>query len=336
MNTQKIAVVAGGTAGVGRATVDALIEDGYRVGVIARGRARLDEVAETHGDRVMTLSIDVGDAREMTRAASAFEEVLGPIDVWINCAMLTSFSPFEKMAPDEFEKIVQTTFIGVVNGTRAALSLMKSRGRGTIVTVGSGLAYRSVPWQSAYCASKHAINGFLSSIRSELIHQGSDITVGVVQLPAINTPQFDWAKNRLENKPQPAPPIYEPEVAARAVMQAVRDGNRELLVGQSVLQLVFGNMVLPEAMDRILARAGTEQQQSERIEPGNRPDNIHDPVTHIGATARGSHGDRAQDTGVIVDGDQARMGVLFSLPLVALGLGLAVGSAIARNRTNRW
>lgn len=336
MSTEKIAVVAGGTAGVGRATVDALVAEGYRVGVIARGKERLDELAETHGDRVMTLSVDVGDAREVTRAASAFEEVLGPVEVWINCAMLTSFSPFEKMAPDEFERIVQTTFIGVVNGTRAALSLMQKRGRGKIVTAGSGLAYRSVPWQSAYCASKHAINGFLSSIRSELIHEGSDITVGVVQLPAINTPQFDWAKNRMENKPQPAPPIYRPEVAARAIMQAVKEGNRELLVGQSVLQLVFGNMVLPEAMDRILASAGTEQQQSERIEPGNRPDNIRTPVDHIGADAHGSHGDGAKDSGLVVDGDQARMGVFFGLPLVALGLGLAVGSAIAKTRAERW
>ena len=336
MSTEKIAVVAGGTAGVGRATVDALIAEGYRVGVIARGKERLDEVAQTHGDRVMTLSVDVGDAREMTRAASAFEEVLGPIGVWINCAMLTSFSPFDKMAPDEFERIVRTTFIGVVNGTRAALSLMQKRSKGKIVTAGSGLGYRSVPLQSAYCASKHAINGFLSSVRSELMHEGSDITIGVVQLPAINTPQFDWAKNRLENKPQPAPPIYQPELAAQAVMQAVEDGNRELLVGQSVLQLVFGNMVLPEAMDRILAKAGVEQQHSDRIEPGNRPDNVRGPVDTISSDARGSHGDKAKDSGLVVDGDQARMGVFLGLPLVALGLGLAVGSAIAKNRAGRW
>jgi short-subunit dehydrogenase len=335
MSTEKIAVVAGGTAGVGRATVDALVAEGYRVGVIARGRERLDEVAETHGDRVMTLSVDVSDAREVSRAASAFEEVLGPISVWINCAMLTSFSPFEKMAPEEFERIVHTTFLGVVNGTRAALSLMKRRGKGRIVTAGSGLAYRSVPYQSAYCASKHAINGFLSSVRSELIHEGSDITIGVVQLPAVNTPQFDWAKNRLEHKPQPAPPIYQPEVAARAMMQAVRDGNRELLVGKSAMQLVFGNMILPDALDHILASAGAEQQQSERIEPGNRPDNLRGPMERIGADAHGSYDDRAQDSALVVDGDQARIGVFFGLPLVALGLGLAFGSAVARARAER-
>ncbi|MFW5641795.1 MAG: SDR family oxidoreductase [Roseicyclus sp.] len=340
MSTEKIAVVAGGTAGVGRATVDALIAEGYRVGVLARGRERLDELAETHGDRVMTLPVDVGDARETTRAASAIEEALGPIGVWINCAMLTSFSPFEKMAPEEFDRIVRTTFLGVVNGTRAAMSLMQRRGRGRIVTAGSGLAYRAVPLQSAYCASKHAINGFLASVRSELIHQGSDISISVVQLPALDTPQFDWAKNRLDMKPQPAPPVYRPEVAARALMQAVRDGNRELFVGPSVLQLVFGDMVLPDLMDRIIARAGTEQQHSDRIEPGNRPDNLHGPVDHVGASASGSFGELAEDRAIVVDGDQARIGVFFGLPLVALGLGLAVGSALAqsrsRSRSRHW
>lgn len=336
MSTERIAVVAGGTAGVGRATVDALIADGYRVGVLARGRERLDELAGIHGDRVMTLPCDVGDARAVTRAGSAIEEVLGPVSVWINCAMLTSFSPFERMAPQEFESIVQTTFLGVVNGTRAALSLMKKRGRGTIVTAGSGLAYRSVPYQSAYCASKHAINGFLSSVRTELIHQGSDIRIGVVQLPAMNTPQFDWAKNRLETRPQPAPPVYRPELGARAILQAVRDGNRELLVGKSVLQLVFGELVLPDQMDRILSEAGTEQQHSRRIEPGNRPDNIRGPVEEIPAEAHGSYSDREREDGLIVDGDTARMGVFFGLPLIALGVGLAVGSAIARNRARHW
>lgn len=335
MDTPKIAVVTGGTAGVGRATVTALVEDGYKVGVLARGKERLDEMARTYGDQVMTLSCDVGDAREVSRAASAFEETLGPIDVWINCAMLTSFSPFQKMAPQEFDKIVETTFIGTVNGTRAALSLMRHRGRGRIVTVGSGLGYRSVPFQSAYCASKHAINGFLSSVRSELIHEGSEIDICVVQLPAINTPQFDWARNRLEHKPQPAPPVYAPEVAARAVMKAVREGPRELLVGKSVIQLVLGNLVLPAVMDNILASAGAEQQQSGRIEPGGRPDNIREPVETIAARADGSYGDRAKDSALIVDGDQARMGLFFGLPLIALGLGIALGSAIAESRARR-
>lgn len=333
MTPEKIAVIAGGTAGVGRATVDALVADGYRVGVIARGKDRLDDLAQAHGDRVMTLSVDVGDAREMTRAASAFEEALGPIGVWINCAMLTSFSPFEKMAPQEFDAIVQTTFLGVANGTRAALAVMRKRDRGRIVAVGSGLGYRSVPFQSAYCASKHAINGFISSVRSELIHEGSGITMGLVQLPAINTPQFDWAKNRLDMKPQPAPPIYQPEAAARAVLQAVRDDSRELLVGKSVLQLVFGDMVLPDMMDRILADAGAEQQQSDQIEPGGRPDNIRDPVGDIDSTAHGRFGADATDSALVVDGDQARMAVFFGLPLAALGLGIAVGAALARART---
>lgn len=332
MTMPKIAVVAGGTAGVGRAVVADLIDEGYKVGVLARGKDRLDEVSAKYGDDVMTLRCDVSDARETMRAASAIEEGLGPITTWVNCAMLTSFSPFLDMAPDEFDAVVDTTFIGTVNGTRAALSLMRHRGYGGIVTVGSGLSYRSVPYQSAYCASKHAINGFLSSVRSELIRDNSNITLSVVQLPAINTPQFDWARNRLDHKPQPAPPIYQPEVAARAVMRAVDTGQRELFVGKSVLQLVFGNMVLPAVMDNILADAGAEQQQSDRIEPGNRPDNLHDPVEGIAATAHGSYDGKAQDTGLIVDGDQARGAAFLGLPILALGLGIALGSAIASAR----
>jgi short-subunit dehydrogenase len=335
MDNRKVAVVAGGSAGVGRAVVDALIHEGYNVGVLARGRDRLDEIAAEHAERVMTIPCDVSDAREVTRAGAAINEGLGQISAWVNCAMLTSFSPFSDMAPQEFEEIVHTTFIGTVNGTRTALSLMEREGRGRIVNVGSGLAYRSVPFQSAYCASKHAINGFTSSVRSELIRSQSEITLSLVQLPAVNTPQFDWARNRMEEKPQPAPPIYQPEVAAEAVMKAVHEGTREILVGKSVLQLTFGNMVLPDYLDHLLAEAGAEQQKSGRIEPGDRPDNLDAPVGRIGATAHGSFDKRAKDSGLMIDGDQARAAVFFGLPLAALGLGLAVGSAMARNLRGR-
>jgi short-subunit dehydrogenase len=331
MDIPKTAVVSGGSAGVGRAVVDALIADGYRVGVLARGKDRLDEIAAEYGDKVMTVPCDVSDARAVTKAGAAINEGLGQIGVWVNCAMLTSFSSFSDMAPDEFERIVDTTFLGVVNGTRTALSLMKRTGRGRIVNVGSGLAYRSVPFQSAYCASKHAINGFTESVRSELIRDGSEITMSLVQLPAVNTPQFDWARNRMEEKPQPAPPIYQPEVAAAAVMKAVREGPRELLVGKSALQLSLGNMVLPDYLDHVLADSGADQQKSGRIEPGDRPDNIREPVDRVGATSHGSFDKRASSDGLIVDGDQARMALFFGLPLAALGVGLLLGSAAARN-----
>jgi short-subunit dehydrogenase len=273
----------------------------------------------------MTIPCDVSDARAVSRAGAAVNEALGQVKVWVNCAMLTSFSPFEDMAPQEFGKIVDTTFLGVVNGTRTALSLMKRAGWGRIVTVGSGLAYRPVPFQSAYCASKHAINGFLASLRSELMREGTAVSLSVVQLPAVNTPQFDWARNRLEKKPQPAPPVYTPELAAKAVMRAVRTGPREILVGKSVLQLVLGNMVLPDWLDRKLARAGAEQQKSGRPEPGGRPDNIEGPVEGVGAVADGSFGDGARDEGLIVDGDLARKAVFLGVPLLALILGLILG-----------
>ncbi|MEL6802027.1 MAG: SDR family oxidoreductase [Pseudomonadota bacterium] len=322
---ERIAVVAGGSAGVGRAVVTRLIEDGYSVGVLARGRERLGQLEQEYGDQVMCLACDVSDATAVARAGATIEEGLGPISVWINCAMLTSFSPFPAMAADEFEQIVDTTLIGVVNGTRTALALMHGRNRGRIVTVGSGLGYRSVPYQSAYCASKHGINGFTAAIRSELIRSGSKISVSLIQLPAINTPQFDWALNRLSKKPQPAPPIFQPEVAAKAVMQAVKDGRREYLVGSSVLQLVFGNMVVPAWLDRKLADSGAEMQKSQTDEPGDRPHNLDGPVLSVDAKARGRFGDDARDSALIVDGDRARLIVFAGLPLAALVVGLLIG-----------
>lgn len=322
---ERIAVVAGGSAGIGRAVVSQLIDSGYKVGVLARGQDRLDELAETYGDKVACLSCDVGDAQAVSKAGAALEEMLGPISVWVNAAMQTSFSPFPNMKPDEFERIVDTTLIGVVNGTRTALSLMERRDKGRIVNIGSGLSYRAVPFQSAYCSAKHAIVGFTAAIRSELIREGSALTVSMVQLPAVNTPQFDWARNRLSKKPQPAPPIYQPEVAARAVMRAIREGKREYFVGKSVLQLVFANMVLPNWLDSKLADSGAEMQKSQTDEPGGRDDNLHNPVTTIGSTAQGSFGDRASGSGIIVDADRARILVFGGVPFVALCIGLLLG-----------
>ena len=325
MTNSKVAVVAGGSAGIGRACVDALVAEGFHVGVLARDEGRLGKVSRDYGAAVHTLSCDVREADAVTRAASKIEEALGPIDCWVNCAMATSFSPFPEMDPDEFEAILHTTFIGVVNGTRAALNLMTPRNRGRIVTVGSGLGYQSVPFQSAYCASKHAINGFTDSIRSELIRSKSEITMSVVQLPAVNTPQFDWARNRLGMKPQPAPPIYQPDVAADAVMRAVRSGERELFVGKSVVQLIFGHMVAPGWLNRKMASAGAEMQKSGDDEPGNRPDNVFEPVKNMGAVAHGRFDDRAKNSGLIVNGDTMRYAVFGGVPALTLLIGLLLG-----------
>lgn len=321
----KVAVVAGGTAGVGRATVDRLVGQGYTVGVLARGTERLSELERIHGEAVCCLKCDVSDARAVSKAAAAIEEACGPIGVWVNSAMLTSFSPFPEMAPEEFERIVDTTFLGVVNGTRAALAYMEPRGRGRIVNVGSGLAYRAVPYQSAYCASKHAINGFTASIRSELIRHGSRITVGIVQLPAINTPQFDWALNRLSKKPQPAPPIFQPGVAAEAIMRAISEGGREYFVGGSVLQLVFGNMAFPAWLDRKLADAGAEMQKSDEDEPGGRVNNLDSPMEDVPSTPTGRFGARSKETGLIVDADRMRLAALGGLVAGGAVIGLILG-----------
>ena len=316
------AIVLGGSAGVGRAVVDALVAEGHRVGVIARGEERLAALAAAHGNRVVTASADVGDADLLRAAVARLTPGGAGLRVWVNCAMATSFSPFHKMQTDEFDQIVRTTFTGQVNGTRLALELMTE---GRIVCVGSGLAYRPVPGQSAYCAAKHAINGFVGAIRSELLDQERPITISLIQLPAINTPQFTWARNRLDMMPQPAPPIFTPQVAARAVMKAVHSGARELLVGKSVIKLVFGDMVLPGLADRILARDGVEMQKSDRPEPGGRPDNLFAPVDHP-PSAEGAFSDRASDSALIIDADLARQVFFIGGAVALVLLGVLIGA----------
>ncbi|WP_316013475.1 SDR family oxidoreductase [Roseobacter sp. HKCCA0434] len=319
--TGRVAIIAGGTAGVGRAVVESLLADGWHVGVIARGQDRLTTLDAEH-DNVAVARADVSDASALDAAADDLVARLGRPDVWVNCAMLTSFSPFLETEVEEFEAIVATTFLGQVNGTRAALRLMGPTGR--IVNVGSGLSYRAVPFQAAYCAAKHAINGFTSAVRSELIRSGREVTLSLVQLPAINTPQFDWARNRLEMKPQPAPPIYAPQVAAKAVLRAIEKGERELLVGGSVLKLLFGDMALPAWLDRKLAKDGAEMQKSGEPEPGGREDNLFTPAEHAG-TAHGRFSDRAKDEGLIVDGDLARKLVFGGGAVALVVLGMIIG-----------
>lgn len=321
--TYPVAVVAGGTAGVGRAVVDELVAHGYRVAVMARGQDRLDQLVETLGaDRVSGWQCDVADAEAMMELAARIRDDVGRPTVWINAAMLTSFSPFDKVTPEEFDRITAGTYLGQVNGTRAALSVMET---GRIVNVGSGLGYRPVPYQAAYVGAKHAINGFTGSLRSELIRQNRPITLSLVQLPAINTPQFDWARNRLEEMPQPAPPIFQPEVAARAVMRAVETGKREYMVGSSVLKLVFGDMILPNWLDRKMSKAGADMQKSGRDEPGDRPDNLFEPVQDYPSAAHGSFDERAEASGLIVDADLFRKLLFFGVPALTFVLGLLLG-----------
>ena len=322
------AIVLGGTAGVGRAVVDALVARGLTVGVVARGQDRLDQLRSDHlAGRVQTARADVGDAAEL-RAAIDRLCADGAPRVWVNCAMITSFSKFEQMQVDEFDRIVRVTFLGQVNGTREALRVM---GRGNIVHIGSGLAYRPVPGQSAYVAAKHAINGFVGALRSELMNDRPDLHLSLIQLPAMDTPQFEWARNRLDRAPQPAPPVYHPQVAADAVLKAI-DGNlREVLVGQSVLKLVFGDMVLPGYIDRRMAQSGIEMQKSDTPAWAvDQEDNLFHPVAHS-SRATGDYGRDTPRTAVTVDGDRARKVIAGGIVAAAFGLG-ALAAIAARPR----
>ncbi|MEM1149166.1 MAG: SDR family oxidoreductase [Pseudomonadota bacterium] len=316
----KSAVIVGGSAGVGRAVLSQLMDRGYRVGVIARGHERLTEISEAYGAQVVTRSVDASKSEDIDEAAAELVGELGEPDVWVNCAMATVFAPFRDVTNEEFERVTDVTYLGQVNGARAAFRHMS---RGNIVFIGSGLSYRSVPGQSAYCGAKHAINGFVSSVRSELMQENSKLVLSLVQLPAINTPQFDWARSRLSKKPQPAPPIFSPHVAAAGVMRAIDTDAREVIVGRSVLQLIFGNMILPNWLDKKMAESGTEAQKSERP-PEDSLDNLMSPAPYP-AKAEGSYGDRAEQSGLIIDGDKARCILLMAGLGIPFLLGLILG-----------
>ncbi|WP_299814790.1 SDR family oxidoreductase [uncultured Jannaschia sp.] len=328
MQHSPIAVVTGGTAGIGRATVDALLDRGYRVAVLARGTRRLEALSRTKGNRVWTRSVDVGDGAALDRAGDAIVDELGVPDVWVNNAMLTSLSPFAEVDEAEFRKITDTTYLGTVNGCRTALRIMA---RGNIVNVGSGLAYASIPNQAAYCGAKHAIEGFTQSLRIELAQARRPITLSMVQLPAVNTPQFDWSRNRMDRKQQPAPPIFQPEVAAAGVMKAIDGHAREILVGRSVLQLMVANMLFPTIVERKLTKIGTDIQTSERPDRP-RLDNLDSPVEDYPGTSHGPYDDRAAPRGMVVDGDAARAVFVAGGVAALLAAGLLLGRATASRK----
>ena len=277
-------MVTGASAGVGRATAIAFGREGATVGLIARGRAGLEGAAEDverAGGRALPLQVDVADADAVEAAAARLEEVHGPIHVWVNNAMASVFSPVKQMTASDYKRVTEVTYLGVVHGTLAALERMLPRDRGSIVQVGSALAYRGIPLQSAYCAAKHAIQGFCDSLRAELLHDGSRVRLTMVQLPAMNTPQFEWVKSRLPRRAQPVPPIFSPEVAADAIVWASRQSRREIYVGGSTVAAIVGNKVAPGLGDRYLARTGVESQQTHEPEDPERPDNLWRPVDDI-------------------------------------------------------
>ena len=262
-NRGKVVVVTGASAGVGRAVVTEFARQGGRIGLIARGRERLEATkreVEELGGKALVLPVDVADAQQVEKAAERVEEELGPIDIWVNDAMETVFSRFVDITPDEFKRATEVTYLGFVYGTMEAMKRMAPRNRGHIIQVGSALAYRSIPLQSPYCGGKFAVRGFTDSLRCELIHDHSPIKLSMVHMPALNTPQFSWARTHIERQPKPVGTIFQPEVGADAVVHAARYPRREYWVGGSTIAAILGNKVFPGWMDRIMARESYEQQ----------------------------------------------------------------------------
>lgn len=293
-----VVVITGASAGVGRACAKTFAKKGYDVGLLARGKEGLEGAkkdVEELGQRAVYYQIDVSNAEEMEKAADYIENELGEINIWVNNAMNSVFSPISQMLPEEYRRVTEVTYLGQVYGTLAALKRMTPRGRGSIVLVGSALAYRGIPLQSAYCGAKHAIQGFFDSLRSELIHDKSPIKVSMVELPALNTTQFEFVKSRLPYKPKPMGTIFQPEVAADAIVYAAEHNRRELFVGFSSMKAILGNRIAPWYADHVLAKDGFDGQQTNIPEDPNRRDNLWEPIPGD----HGSHGhfdDQAYDS----------------------------------------
>lgn len=305
MGRDQVAVITGASGGVGRATARLLARRGTKIALLARGEAGLRGAAadvRAAGGEALPIETDVADYEQVEAAAERATTDLGPIDLWINNAFSAVFAPFVQIEPDEFRRTTEVTYLGYVYGTRAALDRMLPRDSGTIVQVGSALSYRSIPLQSAYCAAKHAIAGLTESVRCELLHEKSNVRITMVHLPALNTPQFDWVVSRLPHSPQPVPPIYQPEVAARAILAAAhRPQRREYWVGASTVGTILGDRIIPGLLDRYLGRTGYRSQQTEQLADPDRPTNLWAPVDGREGRDHGAHGrfdDRAHSRSV--------------------------------------
>lgn len=318
----EVVVITGASAGVGRATVREFAGRGAHIGLVARNREALNVArreVEALGGRAFVLVADVADAASVDQVAEQVERELGPIEVWVNNAMVSVFSPVMQMTPEEYQRVTDVTYLGYVYGTIAALKRMIPRDRGTIVQVGSALAYRSIPLQSAYCAAKHAVKGFTESLRTELIHDRRNIRLNMVHLPALNTPQFKWVKSRLPNHPQPVPPIFQPEVAARAIYWSAHHDRRELLVGWPTVRAVWGEKFIPGLLDRYLASFGYAGQQTDVPIDPDRPNNLYEPLAgDFGA--HGCFGSESSPRSMQAWLDRHRAGVLLALGLLGTAL----------------
>jgi NADP-dependent 3-hydroxy acid dehydrogenase YdfG len=325
----RIVAITGASAGVGRAIVNRFARAGWQIGLIARDTEALNEVkreVDELGGSAVVAAADVSDAGALFAAAELIEKTFGPIDVWINDAMVTVFSPVWRITPEEFRRVTEVTYLGVVHGTMAALRHMRPRNRGTIIQIGSALAYRGIPLQSAYCGSKHAIRGFTNSLRTELIHDRSRIRLTIMELPAVNTPQFDWARTHMPRQPRPVAPVVQPEAIARAVFEAVRKPRREYWIGLSTLKVILGNMVLPEFLDWYLARVAFQGQETAEPVSPERKDNLMVPVHALHRT-RGSFGNESNSTAIVTVGPVARVAPLVIGGILLLAIGMLVPRA---------
>lgn len=329
--TPQVVVITGASAGVGRATARAYGARGAYVALIARGRDGLEAARreiEALGGRAVVAPADVADAEQVEAAARVVDDAFGPPDVWINNAMASIFSPVRETPPQEFARVTEVTYLGAVYGTLAALRRMSPQNRGVIVQVGSSLAYRGIPLQSAYCGAKHALQGFCDSLRAELLHDRSGIRLSMVQLPALNTPQFDWVKSRLPNRTQPMGPVFQPELAARAIMFAADTGRREVFVTGSTVKAILANRLAAGLLDRYLASVGYDGQQSEEPAEPNRPHNLWRPLPGDHG-AHGRFGDRARSSSWQLWATMHR----WPLALLTAGALVTAGSLTRRSRT---
>jgi NADP-dependent 3-hydroxy acid dehydrogenase YdfG len=332
MTSRPVVCVTGASAGIGRAIALAFAAEwGAAIGLIARSAGALNEVrheVDRIGGRGVALPLDVADDKAVFEAAEKIELTLGPIDVWVNNAMVTVFGPAESLASDELRRVTDVTYHGSVFGIQAALHHMKPRDHGTIIQVGSALAYRSIPLQSAYCGAKHAIKGFLDSLRSELIHDGSNVQLSMVQLPAVNTPQFDWARSHMPYRAKPMGKIFQPEDIGRAIVRVAENPRREYWLGGSAMEAILGNFLVPQYADRYLARTAVEGQQTPERDSPNRPDNLFEPVNGQ-HRMRGRFGLPRHHLRLTASGSAARFATVAAGSALAVGLGLLAGSVLS-------
>lgn len=332
MGSRPVVVITGASAGLGRAIAQAFAKKGARMGLIARNPEALEaakQECKALGGHAIILPADVSDATAVEAATARVEQELGPIDIWVNNAMVSVFSPVKEMKASEYRRVTEVLYLGFVHGTLAALKRMLPRDRGTIIQIGSALSYRSIPLQSAYCACKHAINGFTDSLRCELHHDKSNVKLTAVHMPAMNTTQFGWVKNRMPNNPQPVPPIFEPELAAQVVVAAGLSPHprREYWVGMPTVAAIVGQKFIPGLLDRYLGKTGYDGQQIQG-EPKDpiAPDNLYDYIPGI-HSARGKFDDRSATSSAIISltlhCNWFALGTLVALGAVASGVALS-------------